>query len=887
MLLERIEENLKKIESNLDKDNFIYQFLEAYEQPKSSIKRLKDGDYNLSKEQNEVIWKKKIHYYQVQDDEDVHVCIDKLSKSESVIKNKIRFIIVTDFKDFLSVDLNNNSTLDIKILELSKNADFFIPLQGIEKFHSVAESRADKKAAENLGKLYDQIILDNKILKRELNREDINLLFSRLLFLYYSDDSEVFKKDIFLKSLKESTADNGSDLEKYFSKLFELLNVKERDNVPEFLKDFPYVNGFLFKQKIKLPIFTKKTRSMIIANAELDWKNINPDILGSMLQAVVSPEERDEDEMHYTSVSNILKILNPLFLDHINEKVDKFEKDEKELKKILRYIYNLKIFDPACGSGNFLIISYIQLCLIEIKIFKILKKINPNEWNMSITGISISQFYGIEKSHFASETAKLSLWIAEHQMNLKFKEVFGYIKPSLPIQKNENIVNENSANINWLDFCKKEEKTSFIFIVGNPPFKGFSRQNKNKKEDMKKVFKDFKSYKRLDYISLWFYKASSYIKFIQKAECAFVSTNSITQGEHINLFWNKILDSIEIKFAVTSFIWANNAVNNANVSCIIIGLGLKNSSQKIIYDGYQKKFCKKISPYLRPDVKIDVQKKDTPICKDFPTMMGGNMPYDGGHLKFTDEEKLAITNKYPNAEIFFRKLIGGSEFINGLKRWVLWLNDSNLKEAIEIKEIKEKINKVKIYRENAGDVAKSLVSKPHRFRFINEAKKNFIMVPYTSTKDRNYLPVGFINKEYIPLNSAVVIFDPPIFIFSILSSNIHYEWALRLSGKMKNDIRYSSTLCYNTFPIEEIDDQTRQILENISFEILDERENYSDLTISNMYSKNMPGKLKKIHKKNDEIIENILFKKTNLDIEKKIEILLEKYKSITSKEVLL
>lgn len=889
MLLERIEKNLIKIQENLNKDNFIYDFLEAYEQPKSSIKRLKDGDYNLSKKPNEVIWKKKIYFYSINENQDVHDTIDTISKSELIEKNKIRFIIVTDFKEFLSIDKKNNSTLDINFFELSKNANFFIPLSGFEKFETIQESEADRKAAVSIGKLYEQILINDNKLNNNLKKEDLNLFFSRFLFLCYADDANVFEKNIFLKTIKEITNEDGNDLDKFFYQLFEVLDCKTRnENLPNYFSKFPYVNGNLFKTKIKIPKFTRQTREIIIENASLDWQNINPDILGSMLQSVINSEDRSDDGMHYTSVSNILKVIKPLFLDNLENQIEQANKDEKKLTKILKYIYNIKVFDPACGSGNFLIISYSQLCFLEIKIFKILNEINPNNWRLSMSGISINQFYGIEQSHYATETAKLSLWIAQHQMNLSFEEIFGVIKPSLPLIENQNILNANSATIKWFDFCKKDKNTSNIFLVGNPPYKGFSRQSQNQKKDMEIVLGNLIGYKRFDYITLWLFKAAKYLVDTQIAYCGFVSTNSICQGEHLNLFWPKILDEVEIHFAVKPFMWGNNATNNATVSCVIIGLSLKNSIDKILFDENYIEKCKYISPYLSSEKSLQVQKRDKPICLDFPKMIVGNMPYDGGFLKLDDQEYQALTKNFPESKKFFRKLIGGNEFINGHKRWVIWLHNQNLNEALNIKDIKERINKVLKFRENAGNVAKGLVKKPHQFRFVNEAKKNLILVPYTSSKSRYYLPIGFLDKEYIVLNSAKVIYDPFPYIFGVLSSRTFLLWVLKISGKMGDDsIRFSSSLCYNTFPILEIPKDYKNKIEDISYKILDEREKYSDKCINELYSQNMPKSLKDLHKINDDIIDNFLFGKININEQEKILILFNKYKLYLDKEKLI
>jgi len=884
MLLERIEKKLKNIEENINKDSFIFDFLEAYEQPAASIKRIKEGDYNLSKKQNEVIWKKKLYFYSVNANEDIHEVIDNISKSESVEKNKIRFIIVTDFKEFLSIDKKNNATLDINFSELSKNNSFFLPLIGIEKFELTEEIEADRKAAINIGKLYEQIIIDNKILKNKLTAEDLNLFFSRLLFLYYADDSNVFEKNIFLKTIKEATSEDGHDLDKFFTQLFQILDSKNREKCASYLNKFPYVNGYLFKTTINLPKFTNKTRDIIIRNASLEWKNINPDILGSMLQAVINPEERDDDGMHYTSVSNILKVIGPLFINNLKKQAEDSEEDEKKLKKILNYIYNLKIFDPACGSGNFLITTYKQLCFLEIKIFTYLKEINPDYLRMSISGISLNQFYGIEKSHFASETTKLSLWLAEHQMNLKFFELFGEIKPSLPIENLSYIKCANAIDVDWNKFCEFEKKTSFIYLVGNPPFKGSRRQNLSQKSDINKTLRHLKGYKRLDYVSLWYFKAANYIEKNNNSSCCLVSTNSICQGEHVNLLWPELLKKLEIFYAVKTFKWANNAKDNAGVDCVIIGLSHSGNKNKYLVDGLKIFETNYISPYLTTNKSLNVSGRQKPFLNTIPEMTYGNMPLEGGFLKLNEEEYSSIINKNEESKKFIRPLIGGNEFTRGIKKWCIWIEDNNLKEANKIQEIKSRIEKVKNFRKNGGQVARSLVDSSHQFRYRHEAKKNFILIPCTSSSNRDYLPTGYFNKEFISMNSAQIINDPPLFIFSLLCSKIHMLWVKNVGGKLKSDIRYSSQLCYNTFPVSTLNQNHIKSMEDLSFKILEEREKYSEMTITQLYSNKMPLSLKKIHQENDILMEEILFNTKNLSDEKIVIELFNKYEACINNE---
>ena len=860
MNIDIIEDNLKKIILKLDKNNFIYDFLLTFGLPKSSINRLKKGDYNQSKNSNEIIWSKKIYFRNVLENEDVHDIIDEILKSSKIEKYKIRFVIVTDYKTFLSRDVKTGDTLDIELSKLDESLNFFLPLIGREKIILDKENPADIRAANQMGKLYDQIIRDNTDYDLDKYRDHLNLFFTRLLFLYYADDSEIFNKNQFLNSITKFTEKDGSDLKTFFNNLFSVLNIEDRLNTKSYLKDFPYVNGNLFHGKIILPEFSKITRQMIIDGASLDWHLINPDILGSMLQAVVSPDERDEDEMHYTSVPNILKVIKPLFLDDIERKIELAGNDEFKIKKILKYIYNIKVFDPACGSGNFLIIAFKQLCLLEIKIFEKLLEINPNDWRMSVSGISLNQFYGIEKSHYATETTKLSLWLAEHQMNLLFKNIFGVIKPSLPLSETGVIICENSISIDWQDFCKFEKKTSFIYIFGNPPFKGSRKQNLLQKKDVYNSIRHIHGFKRLDYVSLWYFKASKFVENTKHSLSCFVSTNSICQGEHVSLLWPEILKNVEIIFAVKTFKWKNNAKDNAGVSCVIVALGKKDNKKKILIDGPSILETNYISPYLTTNNNINVSKRANHFLKMIPEMIYGNMPLEGGFLKLNQREYVEILNQNEKIQKFIRPLIGGSEFINGTKRWCIWIDDKDLNDALKIPEIKLRIEKVKKFRKSGGDVAKSLVNRSHQFRYRHEAKKNFLLIPCTSSSNREYLPVGFFDKRYISMNSAQIINDPPLFIFSILSSKIHMLWVKSVGGKLETNVRYSSGLCYNTFPLNELTNDEIKKLENLSLKIIDEREKFSDQTIAKLYSSDMPNSLKRVHEINDNFVDKIIFK---------------------------
>ncbi len=877
MNLDKIENDLKNISSKINEENFIYDFLLAYGLPKSSINRLKKGDYNQSKIDGEVIWTKKIYFKTVLKDEDVHVIIDEISKSNVIAKQKIRFVIVTDFKTFLSRDIKTDDTLDIEISKLKESLNFFLPLIGREKIVLDKENPADIKAANQMGRLYDQIIKDNDDYDLEKYRDQLNLFFTRLLFLYYADDSEIFKKNQFFDAITNFSEKDGSDLKSFFNNLFVVLNKEDRSNVNGYLKDFPYVNGNLFHGKITLPKFTKTTRQMVIDGASLDWAMINPDILGSMLQAVVSPEERDEDEMHYTSVSNILKVINPLFLDDISQKIDDAENDEKKLKKILKYIYNLKIFDPACGSGNFLIISYKHLCLLEIKIFKNLLKTNPNDWRLSVSGISLNQFYGIEKSNYAAETSKLSLWLAEHQMNILFKEIFGSIKPSLPLREPGNIVCENSIDFDWGNFCKKEKNTSFIFLVGNPPFKGFSERNNEQQNDMIKIFG--KSSKA-DYVSLWFLKGAEFLFREKLSSLAFVSTNSINQGEQVDIIWEKIFKKdLEISFAYKSFNWKNNAKNNAGVTVSIIGVNHKSEKKKSLFINDLKKTFTKINPYLIGGNNLIIKKTKKPISKLLPQMTLGDMAKDGSGLILEKHEYENIISNYPESKKYLKKFVGGIDFLRGVSRWCIWADEKDYEYLNKIEFFKKRFEIVKRARKNSRKKATQKFSElPYRFIEIRKKFNPAIIVPTTSSERRKYLPVGYLDKDAIITAPNQVIYDAPLFVFSILSSRMHCLWLETVGGKLRTDYRYSSEIVYNTFPIKNLENSEINKLNELALKVIDEREKNSEKTISELYDPEvMPTGLLNLHEKIDTIIESFYSEKEIYSDDDRIEILFKYY----------
>src|SRR5680860_270382 len=569
-----IQHNVQTLIDNFSKEEFIYDLLIAYGISKTSVTRLKKGDYNFSKTDNEILYKKKI-FFKVEASDKLLSSIDEISKEERILKHKPRFAILTDYKHLVAKDLKLGKNLDIEIEKLPNYFDFFLPLAGSEVYNASNDNEADRNASYKMASLYDLLIDENPtIYNSKEHIHELNIFLSRLLFCFFAEDTEIFKKEsIFTDTLAQHTAENGKDTHTFLDDLFDRLDTKDSalGNTPDYLRKFEYVNGGLFNQKINLPIFNAKARKTLIELGELNWKDINPDIFGSMIQAVVIPEYRSDLGMHYTSVINILKLIKPLFLDELYEEFENAT-TIKQLRKLIKRIANIKFFDPACGSGNFLIITYKEIRLLEIKILEKITDLEGIAPTIKWTDIQLSQFYGIEIDDFAHEMAILSLWLAEHQMNKVFEERlfdYGKSKPILPLKEAGQITRGNATRADWDTVCPIN-KTDEVYIIGNPPYLGYSRQDEDQKEDMKIVFSRINNYKKLDYIACWFFKATNYIQNT-KGKYAFVTTNSITQGEQVALLWPLVLSKgQEIDFAHQSFKWTNNAKGNAGVSLSLI-----------------------------------------------------------------------------------------------------------------------------------------------------------------------------------------------------------------------------------------------------------------------------------------------------------------------------
>ena len=848
-----------------------------------NIRRIRDGVGNKAKDGRTVLIPNLIAY-RPKAELDFHDEIKAMQADPKIAKHSPRLYVVSDGTTIVAVDPKEQDIYENEVALMWKDFDFFYPLAGIEKIRHMEEAEADVKSAELMAKIFDEIRRHNDI-KDKTEMHNLNIFMSRLLFCYFAEDTNLFPEpQLFTNSIKQHTAEDGHDLAEFIDRAFFAMSTNDpavRDALPIQFSVFPYVNGGLFEKRVPIPVLSRRARVLMIKCGDFDWKDINPDIFGSMIQAVVTPEMRAGLGMHYTSVPNIMKLIRPLFLDGLYEEfsVAKDTQDKKRLRRLLARLGTIKFFDPACGSGNFLIVSYKKIRELEILIWEELRKLGVPE--LPLSNVSLQQFYGIEIDDFACDTATLSLWLAEHQMNNKFEEAFGIRPNALPLRPSGHIVCGNACRLDWNVVCPHTADEE-VYVMGNPPYLGGKLQSKEQKKDVICVLGQLPSFKNLDYIAIWFYKAASYLN---DNDCyAFVSTNSICQGEQVGMLWPYILAyDVNIFFAVHSFKWTNSAKNNAGVTCIIVGLTKENSKAKFIYDNEKRICVKEISPYLINSEVCIANPENNPIS-NVPIMEYGNMPLEGGFLKLDENEKNEIIEKYPQSQKFIKPLIGGEELIKSIPRFCLWIEDEDLKEAVNIPPIANRINRVKDFRLNGGEVAKTLVNRSHQFRYRKMAQKSQLVVPCTSSERREYLQCGFLDARYVTMNSLEVVYDAPKWLFAILTSKMHMAWVKTVGGRLETRYRYSAQLCYNTFPFPTINEAQKAELANLAQDILDLREEHFDMTLGEMYNpETMPEDLKEAHHRLDLAVERCYRPEPFTSDEERLECLFKLYIKMTKK----
>ena len=899
MAITEYEDKIRNIVENLDKEEFIFEFLSVYSKiAKSTITKLRKGTNNLSKVPGEYHLKNKLYFKQVSGDT-LQAFTDLVSKISQQNVNP-RYIVVTDFKNLIARDTKTQETIDIDFKKLPRNFEFFLAWNGIEKADFERENPADLKAAERFAKLYDTLLKDNE----RISRHGLNLFLIRLLFCLFAEDTGVFEKDIFTNTIKGMTKEDGSDLNCRIQELFEFLDTKIRPkDTPAWLRKFPYVNGQLFTEQHTNVVFSKKSRSLVIEAGELiGWDKVNPDILGSMLQAVASEDKRSHLGMHYTSVPNIMKVINPLFLDDLHEEFEKAKGNETKLNNLLERMRKMKFMDPACGSGNFLIITYKELRRLEMDIFEELGKLNNS--TMYVPTIDLGQFYGIEIEDFAVDVTRLSLYIADHQMNLELKRRYGdVLRETLPLHKVGDIRCGNALRLDWNEILP-HEKDDEVYLFGNPPYLGAKKQNSKQKKDLEFAVDGNKKFKKLDYICGWFNKGAKYIKDTD-SKLGFVTTNSITQGEQVAMIWPQLLEYGQILYAYKSFKWSNNAKGNAGVTVNIIGMqAYRNKKNKKLFFDNNYEVVSHISPYLviGNDRVITNSRKN--INKLLPQAALGSLPLDGGNFILDANEYSDAVRDNNNLKEILKKYIGSKEFINGDIRYVLWLNNETYMKHKNNALVKNRVEKVRLFRKNGGASAKGAADRPYEF-FTKKVREDAIkkhhskannemltiIIPRVSSENRLYIPMGIVGEDTIVSDAATAIYDAPLWLLGLLESRMHMVWLRNVGGKLKTDYRYSAGLVYNTFPVPELSTRRKNEIEELIGNILDIREEEGG-TLAELYGsplaaknpKPMNPRLLEAHKELDKVVDRA-YKSTDFkDDNERLALLLNMYSEMVNKK---
>ncbi|MCS3494559.1 hypothetical protein M2368_003591 [Arthrobacter sp. JUb119] len=866
---------------------FIFDLLAAYGRAQGNITRLRNGSLNVAEDPATEVAQKNVVYFK-ETTEDPLTVIEELRTSPTVVRYNTRFVIVTDFAELVAIDTKTNETLMIPIREIDQHFTFFLPWAGMEKAQYVAEAHADVKAAERMGKLFDELLQANPgLFDDPTGRHALNKFFTRLLFCFFAEDTGIFNENQFTNAVGSHTQTDGSDVAEFLTGLFTALDTQFASAKPAHLAAFPYVNGRLFQITAEqtVPQFTKKARDLLIEAGSLIWREINPDIFGSMFQAIVTPGKRSNLGQHYTSVPNILKTIEPLFMDELKEKFGNAYNSVPQLEKLLDRIGKIKIFDPACGSGNFLVIAYKELRRLEHAILERLSDLSVKHQRISLESrINIESFYGIEIDDFAVEVAILSLWIAKHQMNAEFFEKFNLKIELIPLKEAGQIVQGNATRVDWNMVCPNDGGE--IYLIGNPPYKGGKSQSKEMKADYPYVFGNYPYSKDLDYIALWFVKGAEYIKD-SRAELAFVTTNSVSQGEHVGLMFPRIFSlGIEIGYAYTSFKWENNAKRNAGVTVAVINLRAERQGPKYIFTDGLKVEATNINGYLTDAPAIWINRQLKRISAALPLMALGSVPKDDGHLLLDVEEKQALVANDQRISRFIKRYVGSSEFINDRERYCIWITSEDAAVAMEIPELAQRLQHVTEFRAaSTTPNTRALSDRPFRFWHIAYKPTDSIIIPRHSSERREYIPMGYLSDEYVISDAALAIYNAQPWVFAILTSRMHMAWVRAVGGKMKTDYRYSNTIVYNNFPVPPLLDATKEKLTIAALRVLDVREYHCEKTLAELYDPDlMPQDLRDAHAAVDVLVDSIYSKKPYETDEQRLSDLFALYEQMSAEE---
>ena len=795
-----------------------------------------------------------------------------------------KYILISDFENFRLYDLEEDKTIEFKLNDLINNVQHFGYILGYQKKVYKEQDPANIKAAELMGKLHDRL--------EEIGYtgHPLEVYLVRILFLLFAEDTTIFNKQQFQEYIEQRTAEDGSDLASKLQELFQVLNTAKENrfkNLDEQLADFPYVNGKLFEENLPTASFDTKMRQALLDCCYIDWSQISPAIFGSMFQSVMNPKERRNLGAHYTSETNILKLIKPLFLDDLWKEFDVSRASAPKLKEFHKKLSTLKFLDPACGCGNFLVITYRELRLLELEVLRSSHKSGQGVLDVrDIMLLDVDMMCGIEYEEFPARIAEVAMWLIDHQMNMQISNEFGQYFVRLPLKKAAKIVHGDALETEWEEVVSKDELS---FILGNPPFIGSNIMSQIQRDAIVKEFDNIQGSGVLDYVTGWYIKAAKYI-LNSKIKVAFVSTNSIVQGEQTSILWGQMLNKYKIKihFAHRTFKWSNEAKGNAAVYCVIVGFANYDTANKSIFEYEDIKGeaheikVKNINPYLIEGKDILIDKKSNPIC-NVPQIFKGNQPTDGGFLILSEEEKIEYLLKEPKGKKFIKNLVSGREFLNGINRYCFWIVDS-FNEIRELPILQERIKNCKENRLNSSFAdTRKLAERPFQFRDLKNPE-TFIVIPATTSENRKYIPFAFLNKDYIPSNSVYIISDANLFHFGILMSSMHMPWVKSVCGRLESRFRYSKDIVYNNYPWPETPtDKQLKAIETASQKVLDARLEFPKSSLSDLYDPlTMPPTLVKAHNELDKAVDLAYRPQAFTSEAKRMEFLFELYEKYTA-----
>lgn len=913
-----------------DAAQFPYAFLLAFGNKETTIRRLQSGETNKSDLSSAhticaLLQTSNIHLATVAQGQ-TGAALAALRSSPATTRHKAKFILATDGDMFEAEDLTSGDTVACPFADFPNHFGFFLPLAGISTVKAIRDSSFDIRATSRLNRLYVELLKDNPDWGMPQRRQEFNHFMARLIFCFFAEDTDIFNgTGLFTQTVEQmshsgagQTSAAASNTHDIIRECFRAMNVpiaqRAAARLPRWADAFPYVNGGLFGDnpsgQIEVPQFSRSARSYLLHIGKLDWTQINPDIFGSMIQAVADDDERAMLGMHYTSVPNILKVLNPLFLDDLRAKLAEAGSNKAKLLNLRKRMARIRVFDPACGSGNFLVIAYKQMRQIEAAINHL--RGEPERKS----DIPLTNFRGIELRTFSAEIARLALIIAEYQCDVQHRGQKEALKEFLPLSNQNWIVAGNALRLDWLSVCPPTgtgvklasddllppplDQTEINFtneggetyICGNPPYLGSTWQSAEQKADLQAIFDHrCKSWKSLDYVAGWFIKAADYAQHsTTPCTAAFVSTNSICQGQQVPILWPLLFASGQhISFAHTSFKWANLASHNAGVTVAIIGISRQPCTPRRLYsegdDGQTVlKEAANINAYLVAGADVVVEKASRPLT-EIAEMSFGNKPVDGGHLLMSSDEMQALGLSNAQRKRFIRQIYGSAEFIRGLSRYVLWIEDAHLSEAMQIPAIAQRVEGVRAMRLASRDSgAQQMAERAHQMREMNYGQTHTLSIAAISSENRPYIPCGLLDGKSIVTNKCYALYDAPLWNLALIASRLHWVWIGTVCVRMRTDFSYSNTLGWNTFPLPTLTEQNKADLTRCAENILLAREAHYPASIADLYDpETMPANLRAAHARNDEVLERIYIGRTFRNDTERLEKLFDLYTKMTAK----